>query len=193
MDLATTTGSVLAAFGLAGAAGLNAWLPLLAAALLARTGAVDLAEPFGDLTTTTGIAVLAVLTVLDFVGDKVPVVDSVLHGAGALVAPASGAVLFAGQTGLETELPTLVAVVAGALVAGTVHAERAAVRPVATLGSGGVGNPVLSLVEDAGALVLTAAAFVLPVLAAVAVLVLVAGGLLAVRAVRGRLRRAQVR
>ncbi len=117
MDTATAIGSVFAAFGLSGAAGLNAWLPLLAAALLARWDVVELADPFADLGSTTGLIVLAVLTTADFVGDKIPAVDHVLHGIGGFVAPASGAVLFAGQTGLETDLPAAAAAIAGALVA----------------------------------------------------------------------------
>jgi hypothetical protein len=175
MGLETALGSVLAAFGLSGAAGLNAWLPLFGSALLARLDVVELAAPFDELSSTTGLVVLGVLTVADFVGDKVPLVDHVLHAAGAVVAPASGALLFTGQTGLETELPALVAVVLGALTAGSVHAGRAAVRPVATASTAGVGNPLLSLGEDVASLVLLAAAFVLPVLAAALVVALVVG------------------
>ena len=172
MELETAIGSVLAAFGLSGAAGLNAWLPLFASALLARLDVVELAAPFDQLSSTSGLVVLAVLTIADFVGDKIPLVDHVLHVVGTAVAPASGAVLFTGQTGLETDLPTLAAVLLGAVTAGSVHAGRAAVRPVATATTGGVGNPVLSLGEDLGSLALVAAAFVLPLLAVVLVLAL---------------------
>jgi hypothetical protein len=175
VDAGTALGSVLAAFGLSGAAGLNAWLPLFAGALLDRLGVVELAEPFGSLSTNAGLAVLAALLVADFVGDKVPVVDHVLHLAGTVVHPVSGAVLFTGQTGLETDIPTLVAVVLGALTAGSVHGARASVRPAATTATAGMGNPVLSLAEDAGSALLTLTAFALPLLAFLLVLALVAG------------------
>lgn len=173
MGLDTAIGSVLAAFGLSGAAGLNAWLPLLVSALLARADVVELAAPFDDLSTTTGLAVLAVLTVADFVGDKIPLVDHVLHLAGTVVAPASGAILFAGQTGIESDVPTLAAVLLGGLTAGSIHAGRSAVRPVSTATTGGLGNPVLSLGEDLGSLALVAVAFVVPLLALLLVLALV--------------------
>ena len=65
-----------AAFGLSAAAGLNAWLPLFAAALANRLDLVDLAQPFDDLSGTGALVVLAVLTVADLVGDKIPAVDS---------------------------------------------------------------------------------------------------------------------
>lgn len=165
VDPSTAIGSVFAAFGLSGAAGLNAWLPLFASALLDRLGVVNLGAPFDDLSTTTGLVVLAVLTAVDFVGDKVPVVDSALHAVGAVVAPVSGAVLFAGQTGIETGIPTGVAAVIGALLAGSVHGGRAMLRPVSTAGTAGTANPLLSLGEDVVSGVLTAVAFVLPLLA----------------------------
>jgi len=165
--------SLCAAFGLSAAAGLNAWLPLLAGALAQRLEFVELAQPFDDLSGTGALAVLGVLTAADFVGDKIPAVDHVLHAIGTVVAPASGAALFAGQTGLETDLPTLGAIVLGAGTAESIHAGRATIRPLSTVTTAGIGNPVLSLLEDAGALALTLAAFLVPVLAAVAVVALV--------------------
>lgn len=190
MDTATAIGSLFAAFGLSGAAGLNAFLPLFASALLARTGAVDLAAPFGDLESTTALIVLGVLTVADFVGDKVPAVDNVLHTIGTVVAPASGAVLFTGQTGLETELPSAAAAIIGAVVAGSVHLERATLRGGTTLGTGGTANPFVSFAEDLGAGGLVLFAFVVPVIAFVLVVALIVGGTFAAlrvrRALRGR-------
>lgn len=184
MDTATAIGSLFAAFGLSGAAGLNPWLPLFASALLERLGVVDLGDPFGDLETTGALVVLGVLTVADFVGDKIPAVDHVVHAAGTVIAPASGAILFTGQTGIETDLPSAAAALVGALVAGSVHFERAALRGGSTVGTAGTANPFVSLAEDvtSGALVLVA--FVLPVVAFLFVLALLVAGFLLVRRVR---------
>ena len=175
MGLDTAIGSVLAAFGLSGAAGLNAFLPLFASALLDRLDVVELAAPFDQLSSTAGLVLLAVLTAADFVGDKIPLVDHVLHLLGTVVAPASGAILFAGQTGLETDLPTLAAVLLGGATAGTIHAGRSTVRPVSTATTGGIGNPVLSLGEDAASLLLVVIAFVLPFVALLLVIALAVG------------------
>jgi hypothetical protein len=190
VDAGTAIGSVFAAFGLSGAAGLNAWLPLFAGALLERLDVVELAQPFDSLSSNVGLAVLAAFLVADFVGDKVPVVDHVLHVAGSVVHPTAGAVLFTGQTGLETDIPTIVAVVLGALTAGSIHAGRATVRPAATTTTAGLGNPVLSLGEDTVSGLLTLAAFALPVLALVLVLALAVGLVVGFRLLRPRNRRA---
>jgi Domain of unknown function (DUF4126) len=178
--------SLCAAFGLSAAAGLNAWLPLFGAALAQRLDLVDLAQPFDDLSGTGALVVLGVLTVADFVGDKVPAVDSVLHAIGTVIAPASGAALFTGQTGSDTDLPTLAAILLGGSVAASIHAGRATVRPISTVGTAGMGNPVLSLIEDVGAVGLTLAAFIVPVLAGLAVIGLVVVIVLAWRRRRRR-------
>lgn len=173
MDAGSALGAVLAAFGLSGAAGLNPWLPLFASALAARLDLVELAAPFDDLASTGGLVVLGALTLADFVADKIPVVDHVLHVLGLAVAPASGAVLFTGQTGDETDLPVLLAILLGGGTAGIVHAIRAAVRPVSTAGTAGLANPVVSLGEDAGSLLLVVLAFAVPLLAVLLLLALI--------------------
>ena len=189
MDTATAIGSLFAAFGLSGAAGLNPWLPLFVSALLARTGVVELGAPFDDLESTNTLIVLGILTVADFVGDKIPAVDHVMHAAGAVIAPASGAILFAGQTGLETDLPTAAAAILGALVAGSVHFERAAVRGGSTVSTGGTANPVVSFSEDVASGVLVAIAFLAPLLAFLAVIALLVAGLFVILRVRRSLKR----
>lgn len=184
MDVATAIGSVFAAVGLSGAAGLNAYLPLLAAALLDRLDVVDLAEPFDALSSNWGIALIAVLFVADFVGDKIPGVDHVLHAIGTVVHPVSGALLFVGQTGVDTDIPVAVAAILGAATAETLHGGRAALRPASTATTAGAGNPLLSLGEDVASLVLTILAFALPVVALVLVLVLIAGVVTGMRRLR---------
>src|SRR5262245_43706624 len=117
MDIAAVTGSVLAAFGLSGAAGLNAWIPLLATGILQRSGAIDLGDPYDSLGTDAALAVMGVCFVLDFIGDKIPAVDHVLHVIGTVVAPVSGAIVFAGQTDSVNDVAVVASLIAGALVA----------------------------------------------------------------------------
>src|SRR6188472_3571 len=172
MDVTSAVGSVLAAFGLSGAAGLNAWIPLLATAILGRAGVIDLSAPYDGLESTPVIVLLAVAFAADFVGDKVPVVDHVLHAAGTVVHPVAGALVFAGSTSVASDLPPVVGLLAGALVSGSLHAGRATVRPMSTASTGGAGNPLLSLGEDVSSAVLTALAVLVPILA---VVLLIAG------------------
>ena len=173
---------VLTGLGLSGAAGLNAWLPAFAGALLTRLGVVELGEPFDELSKTPALIVLGVLTAADFVGDKIPAVDHVLHSVGTVIAPISGTILFTG----ETDASLIVSLLAGGSTAEAVHAARSAVRPLSTVTTGGIGNPVLSLLEDLGSALLTLFAFVVPVLAVLAVVALLVLGLVLWRQARRR-------
>jgi len=154
-----------AAFGLAGASGLNASLPLLIVSLLARVGLIHLASPYDALASDVAFYGLIALAVVEFAIDKVPALDTVGHAVMLPVAAASGAILFASQTGAITDvnpgLAVIVSVLAGAGVSSTVHVARAAVRPVANVVLMG---PPLSFLEDTASTALTLAASLAPVL-----------------------------
>jgi len=161
------TTAVLTGLGLATAAGLNAYVPLLVVGLLGRFGVLDLSAPYDSLSSTPALLVLGLLLVVEVLADKVAGVDSINDVVQTVVRPAAGAVLFAGSIGLLTDLPPWVGVVAGLLVSGGVHATKAAVRPAVTVSTAGVGNPVVSAVEDAVSLVVSVLAVLAPVLMAV--------------------------
>lgn len=164
-----------AAFGLSGSAGLNAYIPLLLVALAARfplnDPLVKLQPPFDLMGNWWIIGLLAVLLIIEVVADKVPAVDTVNDGIQTFVRPAAGAILFAGSTNAITDIHPVLALVAGLLVAGGVHATKTAARPVVTVSTMGVGNPVVSTLEDIVALVVSLLAIVLPIVAAILMLV----------------------
>lgn len=145
---------LLSALGLSGAAGLNAYIPLLIVGLMNRLGYMDLNGPFDILSNPYFMVLVGLLAALDFVGDKIPGVDHALHVAGSVINTGAGAVLAASQMGVA-DVPPAVSAVLGLLVAGGVHATRTAVRPVATATTAGLGNPVVSAAEDAGSLTLS--------------------------------------
>ena len=131
LDVATAAGSVLAAFGLSGAAGSTRGSRCSPRACSTAPGQLQLAEPYDAIATTPGLIVLGVLFVLDFVGDKVPAIDSLLHAAGSVVHPASGAIVFAGPTEAPTDVPSIVLFALGApWPAAARHARH--VRPAST-------------------------------------------------------------
>lgn len=148
MDAITALTGIGAAFGLSASAGLNAYIPLLLVALTARfTSLISLNEPYSILASWPVIIVLAVLLAVEMLVDKIPAVDSVNDLIQTAVRPTAGAILFAASTN-TVEVTPLFAVIAGILLAGTVHAAKGAVRPVVTAGTVGTGNWAVSLVED---------------------------------------------
>jgi hypothetical protein len=163
--------SMLTGLGLATAAGLNPYFPLIIVGLFARLGWMPLEGPFVALGHPLVLLIIAALAVVDFIGDKVPAVDSMLHTVGLAIAPIAGAILFLSQAGIGAIDP-LLAGIAGLIVAGGTHAARSAVRPAVTAATVGTGNPVISLVEDVTSAILAVLAIFLPVLAIVLIALL---------------------
>ncbi|WP_067813423.1 DUF4126 domain-containing protein [Nocardia inohanensis] len=185
MEITSAVGAILGAFGLSGAAGLNAWLPLLAVGIADRFGWIDLGDSYHWLSSTPALIAIGIVFILDLIGDKIPALDSVLHGIGTLIAPASGAILFTAETSISSHLPPAVAAILGAITAGSIHAGRTVARPFVTGTTAGIGNPVVSTAEDGTSLALTILALAVPVLAFIAILIVLAAlGWVAFRATR---------
>lgn len=163
-----------AAFGLSSSAGLNAYIPMLLVALAARfpldDPLVQLQSPYDLLGSWWAIGLLAVLLVIEIVADKIPAVDTINDGIQTFVRPAAGAFLFAGSANVITDIHPILALGAGLLVAGGVHATKTAARPVVTVTTAGVGNPIVSVLEDIVAFVVSLLAIILPVIAAILML-----------------------
>lgn len=165
---------ILSAFGLSASAGLNAYIPLLVVALLAKfTNLIELNQPWDALTSWWVIAVLGVLSLVEFFADKVPAVNHVNDIIQTFVRPAAGAILFAASANVVTQVSPVLSIIAGILVAGGVHAAKSlAVRPLVTATTGGAGNIPVSIAEDMVSTFVSILAVIVPVLIA-CVLVLI--------------------
>lgn len=173
MELLT---GVMAAFGLSASAGLNAYIPLLVIAVVARfTNLIQLNSPWDTLTSWWVIGLLLVLTLVEFFADKVPAVNHVNDVIQTIVRPVAGAIVFAASAKVITEIHPVLALAAGVLVAGGVHAVKAAaVRPAVTATTGGAGNVPVSVAEDVVATVTSILAVVVPLILTVIFIMLAA-------------------
>ncbi|MFD0803989.1 DUF4126 domain-containing protein, partial [Streptomonospora algeriensis] len=103
---------ILTGTGLASAAGLNAYIPLLTVGLLARcTDVLPLGEGWQWLEHPAVLGVLGVLLTLEFAADKIPVVDSVNDVVQTVVRPTSGGITFG--AGASSVTPGELAALAG--------------------------------------------------------------------------------
>jgi hypothetical protein len=157
--------SVFTAFGLSSSAGLNAYVPLLVVALLARfTDLVTLKPPWDALESWWVIGLLVILLLIEILVDKIPAVDTLNDGIQTFVRPVAGAILFAASAGVITDAHPVLALACGLLVAGGVHAVKATARPVVTGTTAGTLNPVVSTLEDVLAFVVAVLAILVPLL-----------------------------
>ena len=165
---------VFSAFGLSASAGLNAYIPLLVVALLARfTELIKLEQPWDVLSSWWVIGLLLLLSVLEFFADKVPAVNHVNDMIQTFVRPAAGAIVFAASAHMITDIHPVVSMVAGILIAGAVHAAKSlAIRPAVTATTGGMANFPISIAEDILSTVTSIAAILLPMVIAVIVMLM---------------------
>ena len=165
---------LLTGLGVSAPAGFNAYLALLLVGIGGRLGWVNLSSPYDVLQGNTALGVLVVLLTVEIVADKIPALDSVNDVVGAVVRPASGAVLFAGTNSVVTDELPLLSLLIGGAAAGGLHAFKAGARPVWTVSTGGLANPVVSVFEDLAAGATVVLSMLAPVVG-VLVLLLVLG------------------
>ena len=165
----------LLGLGLASATGLRTFLPLLMLALAARFQmfGVRLIDQMDWLVSWPAIAALGVATTAEFLGDKIPAVDHGLNAVGYVTRPVAGAIA-AGSVFWAVD-PTLAAgagLIVGAPAALAFNAAQTGVRVGSTATTGGLGNPVVSLIEDVLAVLTVILAFLAPIVIPVALIAL---------------------
>jgi len=164
--------NIITGFGLSASAGLNAYIPLLIVALLARfTNLIHLSSPYDALTNGWAIAVLAVLVLVEALMDKIPAIDTAYNIVQTVARPAAGAVLFAASSKVITDIHPVLALICGLIVAGTVHVAKTVARPVITATTAGVGDPVVSSVEDVVSGTVSVLSIVMPLVAVTLILI----------------------
>lgn len=170
---------LLTGFGLATAAGLNAYIPLLALGVLSRfTDLVALPASWAWLENGWVMLIVGVLLIIEIVADKIPALDTVNDTVQTFVRPTAGGIVFGSGTAAQTAAVTdpgafassgqWIAVVIGILTALVVSLTKSAVRPVANIGSAGMAAPVLSTAEDVTSVGLVFVSLLLPALVLVA-------------------------
>lgn len=177
---------ILTGSGLATAAGLNAYIPMLMLGLLDRfTSLVDLPTAWQWLSHDVTLWIIAALLVLEVVADKIPVLDSVNDAVQTVIRPAAGGITFASGVGTETVTvqdpgalfagEAWIPVAIGAAMALLVHLFKATTRAGANTVTAGAAAPVLSTAEDTASTLLALTAVLVPVLVVVLLVIVLVG------------------
>jgi hypothetical protein len=181
--------------GLAAAAGLNAYIPLLALGLASRfLDFVQLPSGWAWLSNEWVLIILAVLLLIEIVADKIPIVDSINDWLQTVIRPVAGGIVFGGGSSSETAFVSdpdrffssnqWVPIVAGILIALVIHLLKSAARPVINTMTAGLAAPAVSAAEDAGSVTLSLSALLIPVLVIVVLALVVIGLISLVKRVR---------
>ena len=172
--------AALTGMGLSAAAGLNAYIPFLVVALIARfTDYITLPVGYEWIESSWAIGIGAALLLAEVILDKIPAVDTINDTIQTFIRPSMGGLIFAATTAAAQldnstwmkENPWM-SVVLGVLISGLVHTGKMAARPVINVGTVGAGAPVVSTVEDIGSLGLSLIALIAPLLVILALVLL---------------------
>ena len=175
---------LMTGLGLATAAGLNAYIPMLLLGLMGRfTSLVNLPAGWSWLENGWVLAIVAVLLAVEIVADKVPALDSINDTVQTFVRPTSGGIVFGSGTAAQTAAISdpaefartgqWVPVIIGVVTALAVHLAKTAVRPAANVATAGVAAPVLSTLEDITSVSLTFIAILIPALVLIILIALI--------------------
>jgi uncharacterized membrane protein len=163
---------MLAGCALAASAGLNAYIPLLALAIAGNaTSKVDLVRPYGFLGSFGAILIILALLTIELIVDKIPRLDYFNDLVQSIIRPAAGALALMAITRASDRVNPLVAMIVGLVIAGAVHVYKMMNRPAITEATHGLGNPFVSMIEDALSAVVAILAVLVPFAGAVAAVV----------------------
>jgi len=157
--------SIALGVGLAAATGFRVFVPLLIAGLAARAGWIPLTDTFAWLSSTPALVMLGTAAFVETFAYYIPGVD---HALDVLAGPASIVAGIVASAAVMTNIPPGVmwpiAIIAGGALAGLTKGTTALVRAKTGLATGGLGNPVVSTAETAGAAGLSIMAILVPLL-----------------------------
>ncbi|MEN7527211.1 DUF4126 domain-containing protein [Cupriavidus sp. DL-D2] len=138
------------AAGMSWASGFRLYLAVLTAGVLARLGWLDLPSGLQVLASWWVIGVAAILTVTEFVADKVPGFDTAWDSIQTFIRIPAGAILAAAAFGHMDPQWTVAAGLVGGTLAGTAHATKAGTRALINVSPEPFSNWVASFTEDVG-------------------------------------------
>lgn len=161
------------ALGTSFASGLNLYATVAAAGIFQRLGWVSLPEPLAILSHPLVLGIAATMFVIEFIADKIPLVDSAWDAVHTFIRPPAAMLLAWSSFGDVSEAYKLGAALLAGSVALTSHGAKASARAAANTSPEPFSNWLLSFGEDAIAITLAWMAAEHPLITAAVVVVLV--------------------
>jgi hypothetical protein len=168
--------AILIGIGLAASCGFRVFAPLLVVSGANQAGYLDLAEGFGWIGTWPATIAFAVAALVEIAAFYIPWIDNLLDTIASPVAVIAGTVLFAAvMVDLDPFLQWSLAILAGGGAAAITQAGTVLTRAASTTSTAGLANFVVSTLETVAGFFFSVLSLVVPVLAIILLLVLVAG------------------
>lgn len=160
---------------LSAACGFRTFVPLLCIGIASHFGLFTLDAQYAWLSSTTGMLLLGTAALLEVAGYYIPFVDHALDFIATPVAMVAGTIAMFTSIGADHGAAGwLLALLLGGGLSSAVQLTTVKARLLSTGTTGGLGNPVVATGELFGAVTLSALAILLPLLAVLCAIALLA-------------------
>ncbi|MDX1285573.1 MAG: DUF4126 domain-containing protein [Draconibacterium sp.] len=148
-----TISAIFLGIGLAASCGFRVFVPMLIAAIAARTGFLPVSESFEWLSSGTAIACFGVATLVEIIAYYVPFIDNLLDTISSPLAIGAGTLLAASVIPMDSELfKWVLALIVGGGAASVVQGATTVSRLGSSTVTAGLGNPVIASGENLAAI-----------------------------------------
>lgn len=160
--------------GLSAASGFRVFVPLLAASIASKAGLYHFSAGFDWMGSWTAMIIFGTATVAEIAAYYIPFVDNLLDHITTPMAVAAGTLLTTSYLGADMS-PALkwgLGLIVGGGAAGIVQAGTGLLRLGSSATTGGLANPVVSTAENGMSITTSVLALLIPIIVAVAVVIL---------------------
>ena len=152
--------------GLAAACGFRAFLPPLLIGIFSRAELITLGNSWQWFSPNWAIALFSVAALFEICAYFIPWLDNLLDIIATPSAITAGTILTcASLEGINPDLQWILALITGVGLTGSVQLSTVLIRGLSTATTGGLGNPIVTFVEDLISILLTILATFIPILA----------------------------
>lgn len=163
--------SIALGIGLAAGTGFRVFLPLFALSVSAYFGVWPLNENWQWLASTNALIILGIAAITESLSYLIPFVDNLLDTIAVPLAGLAGtAVMASTAADLSPAVTWALAIIAGGGAAAAIKGTNAVTRAASTATTGGLANPVFSIIETGIAAVMSILSLFVPILAVFVVL-----------------------
>ncbi|MGN0004343.1 MAG: DUF4126 domain-containing protein [Sphingobacterium composti] len=165
--------SLFIGIGLATATGFRVFLPLFFVSLASYFQWIPLQDNWQWLGSFTALLILGIAMLFEILAYYIPFIDNVLDSIAIPLSAVAGTLLFSSQFVESNEILRWgLGVIAGGGTAATISTALSGFRLASSSGTAGLGNSVVSTVENTGATVMSVLAVFLPLLAVIIAIIL---------------------
>ena len=165
--------SICLGIGLSASVGFRVFLPLFALSLASYFDVWQLNDSWQWIGSTAALVTLGVATLVEIFAYFIPYIDNLLDSiAVPLAALAGTAIMLSTVADLSPVITWSLAIIAGGGTAAAVAGTSSATRLTSTVTTGGIGNPVVSVLETGTSIVMSIISIFLPILAAFLALII---------------------